>query len=100
MQMECWLVGFRDWWLESGEEWPVRPNRDFHAQAWWYANNRKTGQFETTSGLATTLFQWIFTYFHLFPPIFDVLPAVRHVPPESTLTSFSQNFPHVVHLRL
>ena len=59
--MDCWLVGFQQWWEESGEEFPVRPNKDFHAQAWWYANNKKTGPYETTRCLADLLVFW----FHL-----------------------------------
>ncbi|CAE7373270.1 DISP3 [Symbiodinium natans] len=48
VSMQCWLQGFKEWWVAGGEEWPVRPNKDFHAQAWWYANNKKTGPYETT----------------------------------------------------
>jgi len=49
--MNCWLVGFRDWWLAKNEEWPVRPNKDFHAQAYEYAQTEKTGTFQTTGAL-------------------------------------------------
>lgn len=46
----CWLAGFKDWWQsEKGEEWPVRPNKDFHAQAYEYANSRMTNSYQTTS---------------------------------------------------
>ena len=49
--MSC--QGFKEWWTGKGEEWPVRPNvKNFHAEAWWYANNRKTGPFETIRLLA------------------------------------------------
>lgn len=81
MQMQCWLVGFRDWWLESGEEWPVRPNRDFHAQAWWYANNRKTGDFETTSDMFASKsfhFHGFSLYFEGSSPLFQHFPIVFH----------------------
>eukprot|EP00439_Symbiodinium_sp_Y106_P036328 s6179_g4.t1 len=48
VSVQCWLKGFKEWWTGKGEEWPVRPNvKNFHAEAWWYANNRKTGPFET-----------------------------------------------------
>jgi len=51
VSMNCWLVGFRDWWLAKNEEWPVRPNKDFHAQAYEYAQTEKTGTFQTTDFL-------------------------------------------------
>eukprot|EP00931_Biecheleriopsis_adriatica_P048929 TRINITY_DN28282_c0_g1_i1.p1 TRINITY_DN28282_c0_g1~~TRINITY_DN28282_c0_g1_i1.p1 ORF type:complete len:1528 (+),score=231.61 TRINITY_DN28282_c0_g1_i1:25-4608(+) len=47
----CWIEGFKNWWVEEGEEFPVRPNKDFHAQAFWYAENKKTGAYETTQYL-------------------------------------------------
>eukprot|EP00933_Yihiella_yeosuensis_P021338 TRINITY_DN1689_c3_g1_i1.p1 TRINITY_DN1689_c3_g1~~TRINITY_DN1689_c3_g1_i1.p1 ORF type:complete len:640 (-),score=89.71 TRINITY_DN1689_c3_g1_i1:80-1909(-) len=46
----CWLEGFKKWWTtEQGNEWPVRPNMDFHGRVKWYAENRQTNSFETTN---------------------------------------------------
>mmetsp|Transcript_18194 Transcript_18194/g.31952 ORF Transcript_18194/g.31952 Transcript_18194/m.31952 type:complete len:1478 (+) Transcript_18194:76-4509(+) len=44
----CWLQGFRDWWIEEqGEVFPVRSNKNFHSQALWYAQNRRTNRMDT-----------------------------------------------------
>lgn len=52
ISMHCWLVGFRDWWVNMrNEEWPVRLSKNFHGEAWWYANNMRTGNLETSSDL-------------------------------------------------
>ena len=58
VSMNCWLVGFRDWWLAKNEEWPVRPNKDFHAQAYEYAQTEKTGTFQTTGALKFWQMEW------------------------------------------
>lgn len=51
ISLNCWLVGFRSCWIAQNEEWPVRPNKDFHAQAYSYAQRMKTGSFQTTDFL-------------------------------------------------
>ncbi|CAK8996153.1 unnamed protein product [Durusdinium trenchii] len=67
ISMHCWLVGFRDWWVNMrNEEWPVRLSKNFHGEAWWYANNMRTGNLETSSFLWFEDEKLIAMYFQCF----------------------------------
>jgi len=48
----CWLLGFRDYWIAKGKDWPMRPTEDLDKEVFWYANNVQT------DGLLTTTFFW------------------------------------------
>jgi len=51
--LSCWVLGFRHYWMNSrGEDWPVRPQKDFHGEVFRYASRFKT------NGTATTKFIW------------------------------------------
>lgn len=43
----CWILGFKDWWIRQGGEWPLHETDDFHAQAHTYAMNSLTDSIQT-----------------------------------------------------
>jgi len=47
-QTRCWLLGFRDFWVAQGKDWPVRPTEDMNAAVHSYANTVQTFNQQTT----------------------------------------------------
>lgn len=49
----CWLVGFKNAWINEGHDWPLKPEiHDIHDEAWSYANSHMTDK------KMTTVFAW------------------------------------------